>query len=73
VLVAAGSVMLPGLGHLVTGSRRVALLYLVPTLVALAALAAWVLSAGIYGVAAALVAPGVLTLLGAANILAATP
>ena len=71
VVVAIGSVLLPGLGHLLIGKRRIALLYLVPTLLVLAALIAWALSAGVYGVAAALVAPGVLTFLGAANIMVA--
>ncbi len=71
MLVATGSVLLPGLGHLVIGKRRIALLYLVPTLVVMAVVIAWALSAGVYGLAAAFVAPGVLTLLGAANIMVA--
>jgi LCP family protein required for cell wall assembly len=71
VLVAIGSVLLPGLGHVLIGRRRIALLFIAPTLLVFAAVAAWALSAGVYGVAAALVAPGALTLLAAANILVA--
>ncbi len=69
-LVATGaSLILPGLGHLYIGSRGIALIYLIPTLVVLAIAAIWALSNGVYGVAAALVTPGVLTLLFALNIL----
>jgi len=71
VLVAIASVLLPGLGHLAIGSRGIALLYLVPTTLFLAALAAWALSSGVYGIAAALVTPAALTLAGAANIMLA--
>ena len=71
VMVALLSLLLPGLGHLAAGARRPGLLYLVPTLVALAAAAAWVATAGIYGVAAAFLAPVALTLAFAANMLIA--
>jgi LCP family protein required for cell wall assembly len=71
VLVAAGSALLPGTGHLIIGLRSIALFYLVPTVLVVVAVAAWALSAGVYGMAAALVAPGVLTFLGVANILVA--
>jgi len=71
VLVAIASVLLPGLGHLIIGRRRIGLFFLVPTLVVLVAVTAWALSAGVYGIAAALVTPGALTFLGAANILVA--
>jgi len=71
VLVAIASVLLPGLGHLIIGRRRIGLFFLVPTLVVLVAITDWALSAGVYGIAAALVTPGALTFLGAANILVA--
>lgn len=71
VLVGLASALVPGLGHLAIGKRTIAILYLVPTLAVALVLAGWVAVAGIYGVAAALVTPGVLTMLFAANILAA--
>jgi hypothetical protein len=71
VLVTLASALLPGLGHLAIGKRRIALLYLVPTLAVVVALAAWVAGQGMYGVAAALVTPGALTVLFAVNILVA--
>ncbi len=71
VLVTLASALVPGLGHLAIGNRRIALLYLVPTLIVGLALLAWVVAQGMYGVAAALVTPGALTFLFAANIMVA--
>ena len=71
VFVATASVLLPGLGHLLIGRRRIGLFFLVPALVVLAAVVAWALSAGVIAVAAALLAPGALTVLAAANVLVA--
>ena len=71
VLITLASALLPGLGHLAIGKRRIALLYLVPTVLVFLALAAWGAGQGVYGVAAALVTPGALSVLFAANILAA--
>ncbi len=71
VLVTIASVILPGSGHLAIGKRRIALLFLVPTILVMLAVAAWAASSGAFGVAAALVTPGALTFLFAANILVA--
>jgi LCP family protein required for cell wall assembly len=70
-LIALASALLPGLGHLLVGRRRLGLVYLVPALVALVSVVAWAMSAGLYGVAAAVVTPGVLAIVFAANILVA--
>ena len=70
-MVAAASALLPGAGHLIVGKRRIALAYLIPTLLVAVTVALWALREGMYGVAAALVTPGVLTLLFAANVLVA--
>ena len=69
--VTAASLLLPGLGHLVLGARRIALVFLVPSLVVLAVLAVWALTSGVYGMAAALLAPGALLVLLAGNVLVA--
>lgn len=71
LLVTVASVVLPGLGHLALGRRLIALLFLVPTVGVGLAAAAWALGLGPYGLAAAIVTPGVLTLLFAANIMLA--
>jgi LCP family protein required for cell wall assembly len=71
VVVTVASVILPGLGHLLIGKRRAGLLFLVPSLAIAAAVAWWAAGQGMYGIAAALVTPGVLTLLFAANIMVA--
>jgi LCP family protein required for cell wall assembly len=65
------SALVPGLGHLAIGRRTIGLLYLVPTLVAVAVVAIWSLSLGLYGTAALLVTPGAMTILIAVNILVA--
>ena len=71
VLVTLLSALVPGLGHLALGSRRIALAFLVPTLVVTLFVIAWVAAQGLYGVVAALVVPSALTFLFAANILIA--
>jgi LCP family protein required for cell wall assembly len=71
VLVTLASALVPGLGHLMIGRRRIGLAYLVPTLLLGAVVAAWALRQGLYGVAALLVTPGALTVLFAINILVA--
>ena len=71
VLVATASVLLPGLGHAATGRRRAALLFLVPTILAILTVVAWAASKGAYGLAATFVTPGALSLLFAANIMVA--
>jgi LCP family protein required for cell wall assembly len=71
VLVTLASVILPGLGHLAIGRRRIGLLFLVPTLAVGVAMAAWVASRGMIGVASALVTPGALTVLFGANLMSA--
>src|SRR5436190_3710628 len=70
-LVATASVLLPGLGHAATGRRRAALLFLVPTILAVLTVVVWAAGKGTYGVAAAFVTPGALSLLFAANIMVA--
>ncbi len=65
------SALVPGLGHLALGKRRIALLYLVPTLVVTLFVIAWMAGQGMYGVAAALVVPSALTFLFVANLLMA--
>jgi LCP family protein required for cell wall assembly len=67
--VTLASALLPGTGHLIIGKRRIALVYLVPTLLLALVVGLWAMRQGMYGVAAALVTPGVLTALFAANIL----
>ncbi len=69
--VTAASLLLPGLGQLALGARRIALFFLVPSLVVLAVLGVWALANGVYGVAAALLVPGALMLLFAGNVLVA--
>ena len=69
--VTFASVILPGLGHFAIGVRRVGLIFLVPTVVVAVAVGLWALSQGAYGMAAALVAPGALTVAFALNILVA--
>ncbi len=71
VLVTLLSALVPGLGHLALGKRRIALLYLVPTLVVTLFVIAWMAGQGMYGVAAALVVPSALTFLFVANLLMA--
>ncbi len=73
VLATLASVLLPGLGHLVfrLGRRRVALLFLVPTLSVMAIAAAWGISQGVYGVLAVLVAPGLLSVVFGVNAVVA--
>ncbi len=71
VLVTLLSALVPGLGHLALGRRRIALVFLVPTLVVTLLVIAWMAAQGMYGVAAALVVPGALTFLFAANLLVA--
>ena len=71
VLVTVASIILPGLGHLAIGKRRIGLAFLVPSVIVLVLALAWVASQGLYGVAAALVTPGVLMILFAVNILVA--
>ena len=51
------SVILPGLGHLAIGKRRIGLAFLVPSVIVLVLALVWVASQGLYGVAAALVTP----------------
>ena len=71
VLVTLLGALIPGLGHLAIGRRRIALIFLVPTLVVMLLVIAWMASQGMYGVAAALVVPGALTFLFAVNLLVA--
>jgi LCP family protein required for cell wall assembly len=71
VLVTLASALVPGLGHLAIGKRRIALFYLVPALIVTILALAWMAAQGMYGVASALVVPGALTLLFVANILVA--
>ena len=68
VLVTLLSALVPGLGHLALGSRRIGLAFLVPTLVVTLFVIASVAAQGMYGVVAALVVPSALTYLFAANI-----
>ena len=71
VLVTLLSALVPGLGHLALGKRRIALVFLVPTLVVTLFVIAWMAAQGMYGVAAALVVPGALTFLFVANLVVA--
>ncbi len=66
--VTAASLLLPGLGQLALGARRIALIFLVPSLIVLAVVGVWALANGVYGMAAALLAPGALLLLFAGNL-----
>lgn len=71
VLVTLASALVPGLGHLAIGRRRIALFFLVPTLIVAIFALVWMAAQGMYGVVAALLVPGALTLLFIANILVA--
>jgi LCP family protein required for cell wall assembly len=71
ILVALASLVLPGLGHVLVRKPLIAALYLVPTILSLVVLGGWALAAGKFGIAAALLTPGVLTTLFAGNILVA--
>jgi LCP family protein required for cell wall assembly len=71
VLVTLLSALVPGLGHLALGKRRIALVFLVPTLVVTLSVIAWMADQGMFGVAAALVVPGALTYMFAANLMVA--
>jgi LCP family protein required for cell wall assembly len=73
VLATLASVLVPGLGHLLfrLGSRRVALAFLVPFLVACAVAAIWGLTQGAFGILAVIVAPGVLSVVFGLNLLIA--
>jgi LCP family protein required for cell wall assembly len=71
VLVTLLSALVPGLGHLALGKRRIAMVFLVPTLVVTVFVIAWMAAQGMYGVVAALVVPSALTFLFVANLLIA--
>ncbi len=73
VLATFASVVLPGLGHAVyrLGKPRTTALFLVPSLVGIAALLLWWISAGTFGILAAMVSPVALTVIAVANVLIA--
>jgi LCP family protein required for cell wall assembly len=73
LIATVASVLLPGLGHAVyrLGKPRTAALFLVPSLVGIAALLCWWISAGTFVILAAMVSPAALTVIAIANMLIA--
>ena len=64
--------LVPGIGHLITNGRRVAVLFLLPIVVLAVALLVGLLLGGPYGLVAFAVTPGVLPALAVLNVLLAT-
>ena len=64
ILAVAASGLLPGLGHLVAGRRRAALLAALPLLLAVLFVALGIARLGVIGLGAQLTAPGRLALVG---------
>jgi len=71
VLATVVSIVLPGLGHAVyrLGKPIVMALFLVPSLIGIAALLLWWISAGTFGILAVMVSPVALTALAIGNVL----
>ena len=64
-------ILFPGLGHLLRGERRAGLLFALPALLSIAAIAAWYLADGGIGLLAFAVGPGALALIGTLNLFVA--